>query len=237
MERGGNETWRRLTIGRASVQDRVPAQLVIPPGRTTFAAMIVHPQGAGAALGSPQSPAPLAQELKKRGCLLFSIDAFQTGEAVDGSRKMDGSYFSTYNRTDDAQRVQDILTSLVYLETAWQPSRIVVAGQGLAGLWSLLARPFFRAPLALVADVAGFDSANDAAYLEKLHVPLLRLAGDFQTAAFLASPSPLMLHNLGTHFSSEPFEHAFKVQGAPNKLRVSSQELSASEIAAWLTRA
>jgi len=99
----------------------------------------------------------------------------------------------------------------------------------------LLARPFFRTPLALVADVAEFDSANDAAYLEKLHIPLLRQAGDFQTAALLASPSPLLLHNLGTDFSSEPFEHAFKVQGAQNQLRVSRQELSVSEIAGWLT--
>jgi hypothetical protein len=111
----------------------------------------------------------------------------------------------------------------------------VIVGQGLAGLWSLLARPFFRTPFALVADVAGFDGGDDGAYLERLHIPLLRQAGDFQTAALLAPPSPLLLHNLGTHFSSEPFEHSFKVQGAPNRLRVSTQELSASEIAAWIT--
>jgi len=237
---GGSEerdnTWRHLIVGRASAQDRIPAQLVIPPRRFTFAAMIVHPQGAEAALGSPRSPSPLAQELKKRGCLLFAIDAFQTGEAADPSRKMERPYFSTYNRTDDAQRVQDILTGLVYLEEAWRPNRIAVIGQGAAGLWSLLARPFFRTPLALVADVAGFDTADDAAYLESLHIPLLRQAGDFQTAALLAAPSPLLLHNLGSHFSSEPFEHAFKVQGVADRLRVSTQELSAVEIATWITR-
>jgi len=237
---GGSEqrdnTWRHLIVGRVSAQDRIPAQLVIPPGRSTFAAMIVHPQGAGAALGSPQSPSPLAQELKKRRCLVFAIDAFQTGEAADASRKMECPYFSTYNRTDDAQRVQDILTGLVYLEEAWRPSRIVIVGQGPAGLWSLLARPFFRVPCALAADVAGFDAADDAAYLRSLHIPLLRQAGDFQTAAPLASPSPLLLHNLGSHFSSEPFEHAFKVQGVPDRLRVSTQELSAVEIATWMTK-
>ncbi|MGA2074859.1 MAG: acetylxylan esterase [Terriglobia bacterium] len=232
---GGNEPRRRLIIGRSSVQDRISAQLVVPPTRITSAAMVVHPQGAEAALGSPQGPTPLAQELEKHGYLLFSVDAFQTGEAADSSRRMDGPYFSTYNRTDDAQRVQDILTGLVYLKEIWRPNRIVIVGQGLAGLWSLLARPFFRTPFALVADVAGFDGGDDGAYLERLHIPLLRQAGDFQTAALLAPPSPLLLHNLGTHFSSEPFEHSFKVQGAPNRLRVSTQELSASEIAAWIT--
>jgi dienelactone hydrolase len=232
---GGNEPRRRLIIGRASVQDRISAQLVVPPTRITSAAMIVHPQGAEAALGSPQSPTPLAQELAKRGYLLFSVDAFQTGEAADPSRRMDGPYFSTYNRTDDAERVQDILTGLVYLEEIWRPDRIVIVGQGLAGLWSLLARPFFQTPSALVADVAGFDGGDDGAYLERLHIPLLRQAGDFQTAALLAHPSPLLLHNLGTHFSSEPFEHSFKVQDAPNRLRVSTQELSVAEIVAWIT--
>lgn len=231
-----DSTWRHLIVGRASAQDRIPAQLVIPPGRFAFAAMIVHPQGAEAALGSPQSLSPLAQELKKRGCLLFAIDAFQTGKAADASRKMECPYFSTYNRTDDAQRVQDILTGLVYLEEAWRPNRIVVVGQGQAGLWSLLARPFFRAPCALAADAAGFDTADDAAYLERLHIPLLRQAGDFQTAALLASPSPLLLHNLDAHFASEPFEHAFKVQGVPDRLRVSTRELSPIEIAEWMTK-
>jgi len=235
-EKGGvNERWQRIILGRTSAHERIPARLVLAGRRVESAAIIVHQEGAGAALGSVQSPAPLARELGKRGYSLFSIDAFQTGEASDPSRKMDGPFFSTYNRTDDAQRVQDILTALVYLEAAWRPERIVIAGQGLAGLWCLLARPFFRTPFALVADVAGFDSANDGAYLEKLHIPLLRRAGDFQTAALLAPVSPLLLHNLGPHFSSEPFNHAFRIQNAPKQLRLSSQELSAGEIAAWLT--
>jgi len=235
QRRGANESWRRVILGRASVQDRIPALLMLPGRRITSAAIIVHPEGAGAALGSIQSPTPLAQELSKRGYLLVSIDAFQTGEANDPARKMEGPFFSTYNRTDDAQRVQDILTTLVYLEEAWRPDRIVIVGQGLAGLWCLLARPFFQTPFALAADVVGFDTTNDAAYLEKMHIPLLRRAGDFQTAALLAAPSPLLLHNLGQHFFREPFDHAFKVQGAPNQLRVSGQQLSAAEIGAWLT--
>jgi hypothetical protein len=45
-----------------------------------------------------------------------------------------------------------------------------------------------------------------------------------------------MLHNLGTHFSSKPFEQAFKIQGVPNRLHVAPQELSAAEIAAWMAR-
>jgi hypothetical protein len=226
-----------IILGRASAQDRIPAQLVLEGQPVKSAALFVHQRGAGAALGPAESPAPLARELSRRGYFLFSIDAFQTGEANDLSRKMDGPFFSTYNRTDDAQRVQDILTALVYLEAAWRPERIVIAAQGLAGLWCLLARPFFRTPFALVADVAGFDTGNDSAYLEKLHIPLIRRAGDFRTAAFLAPAAPLLLHNLGPHFSSEPFKQAFRILGAPDQLRLSSQELSVGEITEWLTKA
>jgi hypothetical protein len=39
----------------------------------------------------------------------------------------------------------------------------------------------------MAADVAGLDTADDAAYLRSLHIPLPRQAGDFQTAALLAS--------------------------------------------------
>jgi dienelactone hydrolase len=165
--------------------------------------------------------------------MLFSVDTFQTGEARDPARKEEGFYFSTYNRTDAVQRVQDILTALSYLKAAWNPRKIVVVGQGIAGLWCLLARPFFSDPLAVAADVDGFDSESDEAYIQKLHVPLLRRAGDFQTAALLAADSPLLLHNLGQRFSSAGFTHAYSLHNSSQHLRISDRELSGAEIASW----
>lgn len=234
-ERGGLPARRqRLILRRASAGDRMPAQLSPPAGRAHTAALIVHPEGAGAALGNPQTPTPLTRELSKRGCLLLSVDTFQTGEARDPARKMEAPYFSTYNRTDDMQRVQDILTAVVYLEAAWRPQRIFVVGQGLAGLWCLLARPFLRAPVTMAADVAGFENASDEAYLESLHIPLLRRAGGFQSAALLATASPLLLHNLAGRFASQDFEDAFSLHGASGRLRVANAQLPAGEITAWL---
>jgi len=233
--RGINRKLQRVILGRAFAQERVPGQLVFAGEHVKSVVLVVHPEGAQAALGSGQLLTPLARELVKHGFCSFSIDAFQTGEAKDPSRKLDCTFFPTYNRTDDAHRIQDILTALVYLEAAWRPERIVVVGQGLAGLWCLLARPLFPTPLAVVADVVGFDSANDDAYLQDLYIPLLRQAGDFQAAALLAPAAPLVLHNLSPHFPSEPFEHAFSIQGASNQLRLSKQELPVAEIAEWLT--
>jgi hypothetical protein len=149
---------------------------------------------------------------------------------------MEGKFFPAYNRTDDMQRVQDILTALVYLEAAAQPARIGLVGQGVAGLWCLLARPFFSKPYPVAADAAGFDIASDDAYLEKLRIPLLRRAGDFQTAALLAEPSPLLLYNLGDKFSAEAFSNAYSLQNVSGRLRVEGGVVSAVEIATWLAQ-
>ncbi len=232
--RHGELRWERLVIGRVSVGDRIPAQLVRPPARTPGVALIVHPEGARAALGTPESPSPLARELSRHGYVLFSVDAFQTGKALDPARRMEGEYFSTYNRTDDVERVQDVLTALAYLETVLRPERIVVSGQDLAGLWGLLARPFLPVSVVMAADVAGFENDRDEAYLERLHIPLLRRAGDFQTAALLAAPSPLLLHNLAGIFVSEAFSETFAMHGVSARLRISKEKLSPAQIAAWL---
>jgi len=229
--------WQRLILGRFPAGDRAPATLVQPAGKSRLATLLVHPDGAPGALGSSESPTPLLRELTKRGSLVLAVDAFQTGEARDAARKMAAGFFPTYNRTDDMQRVQDVLTALTYLETVWRPEKIAVVGQGLAGLWCLLARPFFRAAHAVAADVAGFESTKDEAYLEKLHVPLLRRAGDFQTAALLAPASPLLLHNAGSGFDSAAFQHAYTLRGASDRLKVLPAEASTTDLAAWLVKA
>ena len=227
---GGRE---RLVLSRVPAGDRIPATLAQPSGGAHAAALIVHPDGVQAALGPAESPSPLAREFGKRRFLLLSIDAFATGEARDPERQAKAMYFTAYNRTDDMQHVQDILTALAWLEAVWKPQKIVVVGQGLAGLWCLLARPFFKSPYAVVADTAGFDSTKDESFLEKLNVPLLRRAGDFQTAGLLAAPAPLLLHNLGGRFVGEPFQHAFALRNAASRLHVSNEEMSSAEIAAW----
>jgi dienelactone hydrolase len=231
---GGRE---RLIISRISVGDRVPGLLARPSGAVRAAALIVHPEGAEAALGRAESPSPLARALARQGLLLLSVDTFLTGEARAPSRKPACHFFPTYNRTDDMQRVQDILTALAFLEAVEKPQKIAVVAQGLAGLWCLLARPLFNKDYAVVADATRFDNNRDGSFLEKLYIPLLRRAGDFQTAALLAPASPLLLHNTGGQFASEAFQHAYALRGASDRLRVSEAELPPRVVVEWLMKA
>jgi dienelactone hydrolase len=233
---GGTKGRERVIISRISVGDRVPALLARPSGAVRGAALIVHPEGAEAALGTAEAPSPLARDLGKRGFLLLSVDTFQTGAARDASHNPKAEFYACYNRTDDMQRVQDILTALAWLEAAWKPARISVVGQVMAGLWCLLARPFFPKDYAVAADATGFDTSTDESYVAKLYVPLLRRAGDFQSAALLAPASPLLLHNTGSGFVVGSFQHAYTLHGATDRLRVSESEVSATEVARWLAK-
>jgi dienelactone hydrolase len=234
---GGAKGRERVIISRISVGDRVPGLLARPSGAVRGAALIVRPDGAQAALGTAESPSPLARDLTKRGILLLSVDTFQTGAARDAERKTRVGFFTCYNRTDDIERVQDILTALAWLEAAWRPGKISVVGQGTAGLWCLLARPFFPKDYTVVADAAAFDASKDESYVEKLYVPLLRRAGDFQSAALLAPASPLLLHNTGSGFAGGAFQHAYSLHGASDRLRVSEGEASPADVAAWVAKA
>jgi hypothetical protein len=204
----------------------------------------VHPDGKNAAGSSP-----LAAELLRRGSAVFSIDAFQTGEHR-GTRDISDRMFTTYNRTDDAERVQDVLTALTYLNGrkqlqqdarakppgAVELGEVSLVGMDRAGLWVLLARALAPQDFAArtAADAWLFETENDAAYLEKLFIPLIRRAGDFRTATALIAPAPLLIHNTGTAFKADWARDAYRAAGREAALAVKEAPASEAEIASWL---
>ena len=65
------------------------------------------------------------------------IDAFQTGSAV-AERNLDVKHFTTFNRTDSANRVQDILTAAAFLSRQISDG-VEIVGLGDAAIWALFA--------------------------------------------------------------------------------------------------
>src|SRR6185312_16532837 len=53
---------------------------------------------------------------RSKGNAVLCIDAFQTGSAKTSRGEL-GKYFLTFNRSDDMNRVQDILTAISFLRT------------------------------------------------------------------------------------------------------------------------
>ena len=101
------------------------------------------------ALKNPQAQAALAA---KRPVLL--IDAFQTGSSI-AVRDRSHRYFLTFNRSDDANRVQDILTALG-LRNA-KPGKIELRGSAQAGIWCTFAAAVAGMDLKLKADPMVFE--------------------------------------------------------------------------------
>ena len=225
---------QKFHIGRGWRGDRVPAVLWFPRGKrkNLTATLLVHPEGK-AALEAPG--ASWVQPLLARGHLVMSIDAFNTG-AAKARRDMSDPFFTTYNRTDDSHRVQDILTAIAYLEGRPEVARVNLAGVGKGGLWCLLARALAPGLHRTLVDVSRFSSEEDQAYLEHLYVPVLRRAGDFKTASMLAPATRLLIHNAGESFDTGWFRQAYELAGKTDLLEIEPAKFSREQVLAWLTR-
>lgn len=161
----------KVVLSRPGKGDRVPGIWIQGKGP---AAVVVAPEGAVAARRSPE-----ATQLLAAGRPVLMIDAFQTGTAV-AARNRSGKFFTTFNKTDDANRVQDILTALAWIKT---PNTELI-GIGKAGVWCLFAAAAAPRPVPLEADLSGF-TGSDQDYLDRFFVPGIQRAGGLRAARLL----------------------------------------------------
>jgi hypothetical protein len=124
------------------------------------------------------------RDLVRGGRPVLLVDAFQTGSAK-APRDQSHEHFLTFNKTDDANRVQDILTALAYLKTM-QPGAVELVGIGKAAVWAEFAAAIAPSPVKLTADLGGFNG-SDQAYLDGFFVPGVQRAGGLDIAKKLAS--------------------------------------------------
>jgi dienelactone hydrolase len=232
-----SEEW--LWLERPERGDRVPALLLVKPGvRPGVATLVVHEGGIGALIDAGSGePKPLVARLLEQGRAVMLIDPFLVGSAQSPTTRAEEiakiRYFTTYNRTDAANRVQDILTALSYLKSRPEVSRVRLVGMGEAGLGCLLARALAPGIDATVVDAARFDDEDDS-YRERLFIPGLRRAGDLRTAAALAAPGRLFIHNTAPGFPRDAIYSTYAAAGATGKLRLQDAAAGDEEVLWWL---
>ena len=138
------------------------------------------------------------------GRTVFLPDPWLTGEYHDPARTAgrvpQGRHFTTYNLTDAALRVQDLVTVSVYA-TSETPSVDLWARED-AGLWALLARPFIQGLGKTLIQGHGYRLENDEFLLERCFIPGLRRLGGFRTAVLLAAPARLRMSGAEEEFES-----------------------------------
>jgi dienelactone hydrolase len=169
----------RVYLNRAGTGERVPA--VWHPGRGR-PVLFVHPQGAEAARGRPDAARLLAD-----GRPVLMIDAFQTGVAAE-PRKTDVPHYLAFNRTDDAYRVQDILTAWYWLEKK-TGGPVGIVAEGAAAVWATFAASVANRPVRLNAPLGEFRG-TDQDFERAFFVPGIQRAGGLAAAQSVLAVSP-----------------------------------------------
>jgi hypothetical protein len=140
----------RVVLSREGVGDRVTC---------------VWHDGAKPAALVVDAEAPTAQASLK-------ITVFQTGSAV-APRNHSDSMFLTFNKTDDAERVQDILTALKWLNQ--DSTRLVCRGN--ASIWCTLAASVSPKKVVLDAPVPASFHGTDRDWIDYCFLPSIQRAG------------------------------------------------------------
>ncbi len=231
----------RLLIGRRCYGDQIPAIMFLPVkfGPAFPATLIVHADGKASLIDMKRGePGRLVSGLLERGHAVMAIDPFLIGEYNSpferARRERKGNYFTTFNPTDDALRVQDVLTSLVYLKHRWDVRSISVVGLGDAGIWCLLAAGLNRDLGRVAADLAGFDPANEDEWQQRAFVPGICRLGGLRTAATLAAPVPLYIFNAKASFDAGWVAEAYRAAGDEHVLKVDRSQPEEEALIRWL---
>jgi dienelactone hydrolase len=164
-------TGERVVMSRSGVGDRVPG--IWKQGKGG-AVLVVHPDGAEAARKSAE-----AEKAIREGRSVLAIDAFQTGTAV-APRDRSHKYFLTFNRSDDANRVQDILTAIAFLVQSGQ-SDITLVGLDKAAVWATFAAAVSPHRVTLNAPLGNFKG-QDQDFIDDFFVPGIQRAGGLGAA-------------------------------------------------------
>ena len=166
-----------IVLGREGRGDRIPGLWM--PGRSGRPLLLVHPDGSATARETDAAKKAIAA-----GRPLLIIDAFQTGSAR-APRDRSQRHFLAFNLTDDANRVQDILTALAFLKSRFK-GRVDLVGLDRAAVWALFAASIAGSDIAVTADVSGFPD-TDAGFAEQFFVPGVQRAGGLAAARRLTT--------------------------------------------------
>jgi hypothetical protein len=197
--------------------------------------ILASSSGSAAYCNQDGQPIGLARQLIAQGSAVWVL--------IDFSRVAPGNpltgFFTTYNRTLAQERVRDLTTlasSVGVMESgAGGRTRIVLCGDGNAGLWALMAAP---AADVVVADCAALNTADDQALLApEIFCPGLQSLGGFEGVAMLAAPHPMLLHNLGEKFSVNALRQTDEALKLSGRLRTEKSRLDDAALARWISSA
>jgi dienelactone hydrolase len=161
----------QIVLSRSGKRDRISGYWY--PGKGS-PVLILSTEGARLARGSD-----LAKEVIGTGRPVLLIDSFEASRDRAALARSD-PYFYSYNRSDDAERVQDILTALDFLHSTAKGKPELI-GVGKAGIAAVFAAAIAPMEVSLIADLNGF-SGSDEDFTEHFFVPGIQHTGGLNAA-------------------------------------------------------
>jgi dienelactone hydrolase len=136
-----------------------------------------------------------------------------------------------FYRTELARQVQDVLDALAELASRPGVRELRLVGVGEAGVPALFARALVPEGLVslTVADTGGSDDSENYWTAVRPHPHLMRVGG-LRTAASLAAPGRLVLHNLQGRFDTSPVLAAYEAAGAKDAVSISETDWNLARI-------
>jgi hypothetical protein len=235
---GASFRWKKLMIERGNRHDWIPAILFQPPKQakqSKYVTLIVAPRGKSAiANSSGAGPNRLVQRLLNDGQSVMAIDAFKTGEhvlpkGVTTARDESEPRFTTFNKTDTQERIQDILTSGKFLENRFPGKSLKLVGLHQAGVWATLAAPLAPMFKMVIGDEDQLNPKQANQLLSSFFVPGLLRYGNVQTALALAANqgTRMTIYNVNPSLNKKKMKAVFKLFGHPKNLSmIRKQKLS-----------
>ncbi len=208
--------------------------------------LIVDPDGLAAAERYARTVDAL---LAAKRCVVFAEPLGTGGNrrataSTSSQPTRQGGFFTTFNRTDTSETVFDITTVVAAMAEgmlALTPDairHIDLIGVGRMGPACLTARAMLpqltHASLGLVAEMSGFDTSRDAAYVDALFIPCIQRIGGLPALAAVAATGPMWLHNTGNKLDTTWLDAARNITRAT--VRVDAEPAGIDAIATWLTR-
>lgn len=171
----------QLLLERSGYGDRVPVRWV--QGSADARILLVHGHGSVAALNWDYT-----KELRSDGSAILLLDAYQTGDALAERPPPHGDHL-LFHLSDDAQRVQDILTGLAWLGASEaKPIRLVCDKTAAMWCWAAAA----VAGQAVRISAPAFDTnIEEREVVKQLFVPGLQRAGGLPMMQRLATEHPV----------------------------------------------
>ncbi|MDX2151887.1 MAG: acetylxylan esterase [Bryobacteraceae bacterium] len=120
-----------------------------------------------------------AAQVFASGRPVLRIEPFQTGSAA-APRDRSHTHFLTFNASDDAARVQDIVTAIRFVAGP-EVDEVEISADGPARIWALFAAAVSPVKVRLTAPPFKFAGTDDD-YIEQFFVPGIQRAGGFEAA-------------------------------------------------------